>query len=379
MVASAESVNGTVTVENDTADGDRVSITPLSQNYTRVGPQVNTTVDGSTFSAQRVSNAPLYFIRVVHDGEAHYTMIRAGERANVSLTGEIDGKLVNESGAGQPGVRMALFSSYGPMVAVIDTGENGTFDVGPLKPNSTYYLQYGIDGVPYNETIRTSADGDDYRVVANEPTSNRSVLKAAGGSPASHVVQILPPENESSPVAVESISLRNTGERPFVGAVEITIPEGANATAAMYEEKRIPVTQRGRTVRINATVPPGESVKVGVAYPIDNQTLTRTVAYEPDTAAVVLQGYDLSAVEHSENLERGNSPIPLLVAQNVSGDNATISLELPASSGSSTDGSGAASTATPGDAGGGFDAPATPLLIGVLGAIGGGLLAYRIL
>jgi hypothetical protein len=374
-VAAAD-VDGTVTVANGSADGDRVTVTPLDSNFRRAGPQVNTTVDGSTFTATGVTDAPVYFVRVVHEDTAHFALLRNETHAELTLTGELSGRIVDENGTGQEGVRMGLFSSYGPMVAGIETGENGTFTADPLKPNTTYYLQYSVDGIPYNRTVETG-DGPT-RIVAREPTADPSVLTATGRTPASHVIQVIPPRNGSRPTVVENVSLRNRGDRPFVGAVELQVPHDTRASAAMYEGKRIPVTQRGRTVSINATIPSGAAVQVGVAYPLEGRTLDRTLRYSPDTAAVVLRGYDVSRVQHSDNLVRADSPVPLLVARNVSGRNTTLSVTLPAEGG----GAGTSdSGGTPGGVGAGeaFGAPALPLFLGLLGAIGGGLLAHRAL
>lgn len=365
--ASAASVSGTVTVENGTADGDRVTITPLDSNLRRTGSQLNTTVDGSTFTASGLPDAPMYFVRVAHEETAHFALVRNGSHVDISLSAEASGRLVDENGDGLSGVRLGLFSESGPMVTTVETGENGTFSFEPLRPNATYYLQYTTGGIPYNHSVKTASGETAHRIVAQQPTTEPSALRAVGENPASHVFQIAPPQNGSQPMVVETLTLRNTGDRPFVGAVTLQVPETANVTAAMYRDRRIPVVQRDGAVSINASVAPGQSARVGIAYTLQDKTLERTLQYNPDNAAVVVQGYDLSAVEHSSNLESVNSSLSLLVAENLSGENATISITLPGAAG------GLNSTAP-----GAFSAPVTVLLAGLFVVVLGGLLAYRV-
>lgn len=375
---AAEPVSGTVTVSNGTADGDRVTVTPIDENYQRTGDAVNTTVDGSTFSTKDMPDAPLYFVRVVHNESAHYALVENGTDVDMSLSENVSGQIVGENGTGHAGLRIQFASAYGPTVTTAKTGENGTFSVGPLKPNTTYYLRYGIEGIPYNHTIETDADGDPRRIVAREPTNDRSVLTATGGTPASHVIQVIAPKNGSRPTVVETLSLQNEGDRPFVGQVELQLPKGVDASGAMYQGKRVPVEQKGRTVEVNATIPPGERTRVGVAYPLDGQTLERTPQYTSDVLAVSLRGYDLANVEHSENLERGDAPVPLLVTKNSSAGNETVTVQLPAA-GSSQTASASGGDTQNSDGGVPFDAPAVPLLVGLAGAVGGGILVYRAL
>ncbi|SEO30039.1 hypothetical protein SAMN04487948_101614 [Halogranum amylolyticum] len=376
---AAEPLSGTVTVANGTADGDRVTITPIDQNYRRTGDPVNTTVEGTSFSVDEVPDAPLYFVRVVHNESAHYALVDNSTDVDISLSSKVSGQIVAENGTAMEETRIQIASSYGPIVTEDRTGENGTFSVGPLKPNSTYYLRYGIGGVPYNHTIKTDAEGDSYRLVASDPTNDTSNLSASGGTPASHVVQLVAPRNGSRPTAVETLSLQNDGDRPFVGQVELQLPEGVNASGAMYQGKRVPVDQDGRTAKINATIPPGERSRVGVAYPIEDRTLERTPQYDPDVLAVSFQGYDLANVEHSENLERGDSPVPILVMNSSAENNETFTVELPANGTTQTDSQSGEEIedddgTVPLD-----DAPVVPLLVGLVGAVGGGILAYRAL
>ncbi|MFB6109622.1 MAG: carboxypeptidase-like regulatory domain-containing protein [Halodesulfurarchaeum sp.] len=368
---AAESVTGTVTVENGTADGDRVTVTPITRDRKRAGESVNATVHGASFSVTGLPEAPLYFIKVLHDGTAHYALVENDTSVHIDLSARVSGRLVTENGTARAGVRLMLTSRYGPLVADTTTGPNGTFSFGLLQPNHTYHLRYFVRGIPYNRTIRTGSDGGRYTVVLREPTDDRSVLEATGGSPASHVVRILPAENRSGVLVVETMTLTNRVNRPFVGTVTVRLPPGVNATAAMYEGTAIPTRQTNRTVRIGATIPSGGTVSVGVAYRLRDGTLNRTLRYGADVAAVVLRGYDLSRVAHSETLSPSDAPIPMLVTRNVT-DERQIWVSLPERPQARDDLSGGGSDSA-------FDAPSRLLLGGIGVSVVGALAAYRLL
>jgi hypothetical protein len=364
--AAAQPVSGTVTVANGTAHGDRVTVTPLTADFQRAGSAVNTTVRNTSFTARGVTDAPRYFVRVVHDQSAHYALVDNQSDVRMRLSAEASGRLVAENGSALPGVRLMLTSKHGPVVTSVETGENGTFSFGPLQPNRTYHLRYSIDGVPYNRTFQTDAGTAEstLRVVAREPTANRSTLAATGGTPASHVLQVMAPNNDSGrgsrPMVVETLQLRNTGERPFVGRVAFRLPAGAQASGAMYRGNQVPFQQDGRTVTVNASVPTGESARFGVAYVLNGTTLERDLRYRQDVAAVTFRGYELSAVNHSDNLVRGQAPVPLL-RTNGSAAGETIRVDLPATTSSGSSNASGASGTTPTPAPG--PAQSTPALL----------------
>lgn len=367
---AAASVTGTVAVVDGSATGDQVKVTPLTPNQKRAGPTVNTTVEDGRFRARNLADASRYFVQLVHNDTAHYAMATNGSAVSFDLSAPVRGRFVDENGSAIENQRFLVVSEYGPLVRRASTGPNGTFSLGPLQPNHTYHLRYVRAGIPYNETIRTGADATNVTVITRDPTNDTDVLAARGGTPASHVLRLQSPDNGSQ--VVETVTLQNTGERPFVGSVPVRIPSDVDATSAMYEGKRIPVRQDGRTVTIRATVAPGDRVRMGVSYPLSGRHLNRTLRYDADVAAVALTGYSLSNVEHSGTLEATDAPVPLLVARNVSGPE-QVWVRLPdrpkgANGGQASD--------APSDPGG---TPTGWLFGGLLAGIGGALVAYRVL
>ncbi len=379
--ATAASVSGTVTVANGTADGDQVTVTPMSQNMQKAGASVTTTVRGDSFRAGNVTDAAAYFVRVQHDGVSHYALVR-NETANIRLGATVSGRVVDENGTPVEGTRVRLTSPYGPPVASVETGANGSFSFGPMKRNTTYTVRVNDAGVPYQQQVHTGANATGVVMETPPPTSNASVLTPAGGNPASHVVQVLAPQNGSETVAAfETVSLKNTGDRPFVGTVSLSLPEGATPTSAMYQDRQVPFERSTGTVTVNATVAAGDTARVGVAYDLSGRTLSKSMVRDTDRLAVVFRGYQTSSVNHSQNLRTGQSPIPLLTNRQALSSGEQVRVTLPkstAASGTSGSTGGATSPggSAPSDQSPRF--PALPLAVAMGVTVGGGILAYRV-
>ncbi|WP_433627068.1 carboxypeptidase-like regulatory domain-containing protein [Halomicrococcus sp. NG-SE-24] len=368
------SVSGTATVANGTANGDTVTVTPLDENYRRAGPSVNTTVSDGSFTADNVTKAPLYYVRLQHGGFSHYVLTNTTSGVAFELGASISGRVVTENGSAVPNARLLVTSPTGPPVGQVNTSENGTFDVGPLKPNTTYTIRMHRAGVPYRKTI-TTGNASDVRFVQREPTANDSVLSVSGGNPASRVMQVAPRNNSSGLRVVETLTLNNTGDRPFVGPVHVTLPDGATPTGAMFRDKQTQFTRRGDGVVVNATVAANDTTRIGVAYRIDNRTIQKTVEHDTDNVAVVLRGYNASQVRHSSNLRRGQSPIPMLTNGEPldAGDRIRVHVPKDAKKSPGT------SANQPAQDGGGSDFPVSVLALSFLSIVIGGILAYRAL
>jgi hypothetical protein len=390
--AAAASVSGTVTVENGTADGATVTVTPMDSNFRRVAEPANVTVSGDSFEASNVTDAPMYFVRVDRDGVSHYALVQKGQTASIRLGDAISGRVVDGNGTARSGASVRVVSELGPPVASVRADENGTFSIAPVKTNATYRLRVSIGGVPYTTRVRTGENATDVVVETPPPTDDESRLVATGGRPASHVVQLIAPQNESGRVTgAETLTLKNPGERPFAGEVTIRLPAGAEPFTGMYRDRRVPVAADGDSVTVNATIAAGESARVGVAYELPGTTLERTLARDVDKVAVVLRGYEPGSVNHSENLAVGDAPIPLLTNDAPLSAGDSVRVELPenpnATAVQSVDEvSTAESSARASDAGAGEESdgpmprfPATALFAALAVVVAGAITAYRVL
>ncbi|WP_458185595.1 carboxypeptidase-like regulatory domain-containing protein [Haladaptatus sp. NG-WS-4] len=373
---NAVSVSGTVSVENGTANGDTVTVTPLDKTYRRAGTAVNATVSDGSFNAKNVTKAPLYYVRLQHDGLSHYVLTQNTSDVSFELGASISGRVVTENGSAISNARLLLLSPSGPPVAQINASENGTFDIGPLKPNTTYTLRMQRAGVPHKKTITTGANASDVRFVAREPTANESNLTVSGGNPASHVVQISPRRNASGLTVVETLTLNNTGDRPFAGKVHVGLPEGANVTGAMYRDQRTSFTTEGDSVVVNATVAANDSTRIGVAYQLDGRTFDKTVRHDTDTVAVTLRGYNLSMVSHSSNLRPGNAPFPMLTNATAIQSGDQLRVNVPTDARQTTT---SAANQSESNESGDSEFPVAVLALSFLSIVLGGILAYRAL
>ncbi|WP_158059499.1 carboxypeptidase regulatory-like domain-containing protein [Halorussus halophilus] len=376
VVGATTTVNGTVTVENGTADGANVTVTPMTQGFKKMDDPVRTTVDGKQFSAD-VPDAPLYLVEVVHDGAVHSEVLRNETAVSMRLNRSLSGTVVNETGEPRTNATVQLVSGTGYSVDRTKVGQSGTFEFGPLQSNQSYRIQVVADGVPYLRTINTS-ETSTVTIETPPPTDDKSVLNVSGGNPANHVLQVLAPQNASqSPTVVETLTLRNTGDRPYVGTVTVVTPNGSKPYSAMFQGRQTSYRQTSRGVEINVTVPANSSARIGVAYDINGRTFKKTFGHNSTTVAVVLRGYEPKKVNHSANLEVGDSPIPLLTNTEpiTNGDTVRLELTAPNTSGSGTNDAeqaSAESNSMP-------TFPAIPLLGGLVAIVGGGFVAYRVL
>lgn len=381
VAGAASPVTGTVTVENGTADGANVTITPMTQRFQEKGKPVKTQVEGDQFSAD-VPDAPVYLVQVVYDGSVHYDVLQNETTTSMRLERSLSGRVVNASGEPRTNAAVELVSATtGYSVDRTKVDENGTFSFGPLQPNSTYRVQVTIDGVPYLRTVRTDGNAS-VTVETPPPTDEASVLNVSGGQTASHVIQVLAPQNASQrPSVVETLTLTNTGDRPFVGSITLVAPAGATPYGAMFQGRQTEYQRTPRGVELNATIPANSTARVGVAWDLQNRTLRKQFGRSPDSVAVVFRGYEPKNVTHSANLEPGDAPIPLLINSEPIGENDTIRLDLPASTGSASGTGGrtasgqqasAASNSIP-------EFPALGIFGGLFAIVAGGFVAYRVL
>jgi hypothetical protein len=386
VAAGATPISGTVTVENGTADGANVTVTPMTQGFQQAAKPVRTQVDGNQFSVD-APDAPLYLVQVVHGGSVHYEVLRNETSASMTLNQSLSGTVVNASGEPRTDAAVELVSASGYSVDRTKVDSNGTFSFGPLKPNATYRVQVTVDGVPYVRTLTTPGAGatngtDSITVETPPPTDDESVLNVSGGNPASHVVQVLAPQNASqSPSAVETLTLRNEGDKPFVGSVELVAPKGAQPYAAMFQGRQTDYQKTPRGISLNVTVPANSTARVGVAWDLQGRTLEKQFGRDADSVAVVFRGYQPENVTHSENLKAGDAPIPLLTNTEPIAANDTIRLDLPAVTGSASasgNGSGTSAQASA-ESNSMPEFPALALFGGLIATVAGGFVAYRVL
>ncbi|AZH26375.1 carboxypeptidase-like regulatory domain-containing protein [Haloplanus aerogenes] len=324
---AATSVSGTVTVENGTADGARVTVVPVTQTLQRAGESAQTRVDRSTFSVS-APDAPRYAVRVRYEGTTHYEVLRNTTHAEFSLGGAVEGRVVDEDGTPLSGVAVDVVDDQGFVVTTVETDADGRVAVGPVESNETYHLRATVDGVPYRQSVTASAD-QPATLTVQPPTSNASALRVAADTRPAYVLQVVPPKNESGvPSVIQTITLRNTADRPFAGSVTLPLPTDASPYAGMVDNREAEYRRTDAGVRLNVTAPANGTVRVGAAYDLSGSTLTTTPRRDVPSLTVVVQGYDPSTVDHSANLRVGDAPVALLVSDGSIGAGESIRLDL---------------------------------------------------
>jgi|GEM_PF-610944 len=386
--AAETSISGTVTVENGTADGARVTVVPATQTLQRAGESARTTVQGSSFSAE-VADAPRYVVRVQYGGTTHYEVLQNTTRAQIDLGGTIEGRIVDEGGTPLSGVSVEVVDDRGFVVTTVETDANGTLTVGPVEPTETYQLRATVDGVPYR---RTATANESVEMRVRSPTSNASALRVAPDTRPAYVLQVVPPKNESGvPSVVQTVTLHNTADRPFEGAVTLSVPPSASPYAGMVDNREAEYRRTDAGVQLNVTAPANGTVRVGTAYDLSGATLTTTPRRDVPSLTIVLQGYDPSAVGHSANLRVGDAPVALLVSDGRVAAGESIRLDLSGArreqNQAAESGDRSASAAASTDTGTASTDPAESNTIppfpgvAILGAVGGmvvvGLAGYR--
>jgi len=387
---AATSVSGTVTVENGTADGARVTVVPVTQTLQRAGESAQTRVEGSTFSVS-VPDAPRYAVRVRYEGATHYEVLRNTTHAELTLGGAVEGRVVDEDGTPLSGVSVDVVDDRGFVVTTAETDADGRVAVAPVESDETYQLRATVDGVPYRQSVTAAAD-QPATLTVRPPTTNASALRVASDTRPAYVLQVVPPKNESGvPSVIQTITLRNTADRPFSGSVTLPIPSSASPYAGMVDNREAEYRTTDAGVRLNVTAPANGTVRVGTAYDLSGSALTTTPRRDVPSLTVVVQGYDPSAVEHSANLRVGDAPVALLVSDGPVAAGESISLDLSGarSEGSqaaaSDGGSAGAAAGTDGSTTGTDPAKSNTVPpfpgVAILGAVGGmvaiGLAGYR--
>lgn len=388
--SAATPISGTVTVENGTAEGARVTVVPATQTLQRAGESARTTVRNSSFSVE-VADAPRYVVRVEYGGTTHYEVLQNATRTRIDLGGTVEGRVVDDDGAPLSDVSVDVIDESGFVVTTAETGDDGTLTVGPVEPTETYQLRATVDGVPYRRTVTAN---ESVTMTARPPTSNASALRVAPETRPAYVLQVVPPKNDSGvPSVVQTVTLRNTADRPFVGSVTLPIPANASPYAGMVDNREAEYRRTDAGVRLDVTAPANGTVRVGTAYDLTGRTLTTTLRRDTPSLTVVVQGYDPNAVDHSSNLRVGDAPVSLLVSDGPVESGESIRLDLEgARSQQSTGASSEASTGASADAGDDERAASSastesntiPSFPGVeiLGAVGGmvlvGLVGYRL-
>jgi hypothetical protein len=386
--SAATSISGTVTVENGTTDGAQVTVVPATQTLQRAGEPAQTTVRDSSFSVE-VADAPRYVVRVEYDGTTHYEVLQNATQTRIDLGGTLEGRVVDDSGTPLSGVSVDVIDDGGFVVTTVETGADGTLAVGPVEPSETYQLRATVDGVPYRRTVTAN---ESVTMTARPPTSNASALHVAPETRPAYVLQVVPPRNASGvPSVVQTVTLRNTADRPFAGSVTLPVPANATPYAGMVDNREAEYRRSDAGVRLDVTVPANGTVRVGAAYDLTGQTLTTTLRRDTPSLTVVVQGYDPNAVDHSSNLRVGDAPVSLLVSDGPVAAGESIRLDLEgarnqqatAASGDGSDDTGASTDvdAASTDSAESNTIPSFPG-VEILGAVGGmvaaTLVGYRL-
>lgn len=364
-VAAAAPVTGTVSVANGTAESDRVTVTPLNQDFERVGQPVSTAVENGSYRAADVADAPLYVVRLEHGALSHYAVVQE-PTADFELSAGLSARLARADGTPVANTTVTVTSPTGPPVAQVRTGSDGRIALDQLQPNRSYQLHTRLSGAPYRFALQTGTNASDARLTLRSPTADETVLTAAGGNPASHIVQ--PVQNGSTTRVVETIRLENAGNRPFVGAITVGLPDSATVRSASIEGQQLRYRRTAEGLAVNASLASGSTIRASVQYTLDNESLNKPVQHETDSLAVVLQGFDPAAVEHSSNLRLRNTsgmPIPMLTSTDSLAPGDSISVTLPGAGGQA------------GSSGSMPQFPAGALVAGLLAVVVGGIAAYR--
>lgn len=385
IAAATTSVSGTVTVADGSADGARVTVAPVDENLRSTGNSVRTTVDGTTFSVD-APDSPAYVVRVVHDGAAHYEVLRNDSTATIDLEAAISGQVVDEAGEPRPNTTVSLIDEAGFSVDRTQAAKNGTFAFAPLESNETYRLAVAVDGVQYRETVST-VDGGTQNVTVSTPppVDEPSVLSVMGGDPVSHVVRVLAPQNRSGLTGVvETLTLQNGADRPFAGTVVVGVPSDGQPYSAMAAGEETNYRRVDGGVAVDVSVPANGSTQVGVAYDIADRTFEKQLRRDAESFAVSFQGYDIDEVDHSENLRVGDSPVPVLTSDGPVSANETVRVDVSDARSATAGGNGSAGGANMAETGSSEsnsipEFPTIPVFGSLTVMVGGGLVAYRVL
>ncbi|WP_232423934.1 hypothetical protein [Haladaptatus paucihalophilus] len=282
---------------------------------------------------------------------------------------------MTENESAVPNAQLLVASPTGPPVGQVNASKNGTFEFGPVESNTTYTLWMRIAGVPYKKTITTGANATNVHFVKREPTGKETNLTVSGGDPASHVIQVSPRQNGSGLSVVETLSINNTGNQPFVGPVHIALPENATPTGAMFRNRQTTFTRHDNGIDVNATIAANDTAQIGVAYNLKGREIRKSLSHDTDRVAAVLQGYNLSQISHSSNLRPGSAPISMLTNQAPIQSGNEIHINVPKNARQM------ANNQSVDDDGGsnGSDFPVTILGLSFLSIVIGGILLYRVL
>lgn len=366
-VAAADPVTGTVDVENGTAEGDTVTVTPMDGSFQRLGQPVSTTVRDGRYRASGLPNATIYAVRLQHGNASHYRIV-AERRANFTLSATLSARLVTPDGTPVADAPLTVLSRAGPPVARLQTGPEGRIELGPLQPNRTYTLRTTRNGAPYRFVLRTGTNASNAELRVRPPTADGAALRSTGGDPASHVVQ--PVERSGATTVVERIRLENVADRPFVGPVEVGLPSNATVRSVVIQDQQLQYRRTADSVAVNASLAPGSRIRVTVRYGLPDGRLAKPVLHDTDSLVVVLQGYDAERVEHTDSLRLVNSsgmPVPMLTTTDGLSAGDRIAVMLPG-----------------GASGGGEESgpmprfPATAFAVALLAVVGGGIVVYRV-
>ncbi|AQL42566.1 hypothetical protein BV210_07525 [Halorientalis sp. IM1011] len=366
-VAAADPVTGTVDVENGTAEGDTVTVTPMDGGFKRVGEPVSTTVRNGRYRASGLPNATMYAVRLQHGNASHYRVV-SEPRANFTLSATLSARLVTPDGTPVTDAQLTVLSRAGPPVARLEAGPEGRIELGPLQLNRSYTLRTNRNGAPYRYVLRTGTNATGAELRVRPPTSDGAALRVTGGDPASHVVQ--PVERNGATTVVERIQFENAADRPFVGPVAVGLPPNATVRSVAIQDQQLRHRRTADGVAVNASLAPGSQIRVTVRYELPDGRLAKPVLHDTDSLVVVLQGYDADRVEYADELRlvnRSGMPIPMLTTTAGLSAGDRIAVTLPGG------------TSGGGEEGGPMPRfPATVFAVALLAVVGGGIAVYRV-
>jgi hypothetical protein len=380
-VGAAASATGSVTVENGSADGYNVTVAALDPSNEPIVDPVETTVENGTFSYEPVDNATSYFVRLESEDAVYYDLADPGDEPAFVLNRRVSGTVVDESGTPVPNATVEVMSQHGPQVDQVPVTEDGSFEIGPLQPDRTYPLRIRADGAVYREVVSTDAPATEIDVELPAPTAEQSVLELSGGRPVNHLMRVGPTESGDGLFIIEILSVRNGADRPFVGSVGFAVPSNAEVVSGMVQNERVEAAAENGTVGVEASIESGETVQVAAIYRVDEHTLNKPVGYDVDEFAVMLEEYDLSQAEFSNNLVEAETGMDVPMVTNTAPLDADdrISVRVsgppPGTANASTPAGQSAQEPESGSQPGGL--PIVPLGVAFVGTIAGGIVMYR--
>ncbi|ELY64007.1 carboxypeptidase-like regulatory domain-containing protein [Natronococcus jeotgali] len=370
VVAQSQTQSGTVTVEDGSADGANVTVAPLNGSSQLAADPVETTVENGSFSYDLIEGASTYFVQLEHGNLSHYQLITDGEEPAFVLNETASRTLVAEDGQPVSNATVNVTSEFGPDVGQVTTNEDGSVTLDSLQPDRTYALEIEANGARYRELISTGNGTTDETTELAEPTGDRDELRLGGGQPANHVMQVGPTESGDGLFVVETVSLENGADRPFVGPVDFEVPTDAEVVLGMVRDERADVETENGTATVNASIEANETAEVSVFYQLENRDLEKAVGYDVEQFALSFQEYDLNQVESSENLVEADAPMPMLTNADALAADEQIAVSID------EDGGAVASDELDDDSQGG-DLPLGLLSVAFVAIVVGGLVAYR--